>query len=56
MNIPLPPLEVQKKIVAEIEGEQVLVAANRELIDRFEKKIRDAVGRVWGENEAKGTD
>ena len=34
------------------EAEQALVDANRELIARFEKKIRDAVGRVWGESSA----
>ena len=45
------PLEVQQEIVAEIEAEQALVDGNRELIERFEKKIRDAVGRVWGEGE-----
>ena len=48
IEIPLPPLETQQAIVAEIEAEQTLVDANRELIERFEKKIRDAVGRVWG--------
>ena len=50
-KIPLPPLETQQAIVAEIEAEQALVDANQELIERFEKKIRDAVGRVWGEDE-----
>ena len=48
-EIPLPPLETQKVIVAELEAEQALVDANRELIERFEKKIQDTVGRVWGE-------
>ena len=47
-EIPLPPPETQQSIVAEIEAEQVLVDANRELIARFEKKIWDAVGRVGG--------
>ena len=28
-----------------------MVDGNRELIERFEKKIRDAVGRVWGEKK-----
>ena len=37
---PLPPLATQQAIVAEIEAEQALVAANRELIARFEKKIQ----------------
>ena len=49
LTIPLPPLEIQQAIVAEIEAEQALVVANRELIERFEKKIRGVVGRVWGE-------
>jgi len=47
--IPLPPLATQQAIVAEIEAEQALVAANRELMERFEKKIRSTLARVWGE-------
>jgi restriction endonuclease S subunit len=47
--IPLPPLETQKAIVAEIEAEQSLVNANRELITRFEKKIQTTLNRIWGE-------
>ena len=48
-KIPLPPLEVQKEIVAEIEGYQKVIAANRELITRFEKKIQTTLALVWGE-------
>ena len=51
-KIPLPPIEVQQAIAAEIEAEQTLVNGNRDLIDRFEKKIDAAIARVWG--EAKG--
>ena len=47
-RIPLPPLATQQAIVAEIEAEQALVAANRELIARFEKKIQATLARVWG--------
>ena len=47
-KIPLPPLKTQQSIVAEIEVEQSLVAANRELVERMEGKIRVAIGRVWG--------
>ena len=49
-HIPLPPLETQQAIVAEIEAEQALVESNRELIERFEKKIQAAIARVWGED------
>ena len=47
--VPIPSLETQQAIVAEIEAEQALVAANRELITRFEKKIQATLARVWGE-------
>ena len=49
ITIPLPPLATQQAIVAEIEAEQALVAANRELITRFEQKIQATLARVWGE-------
>lgn len=53
--IPLPPLETQKAIVAEIESEQALVATNRELIERMEVKIQAAIARVWGEDNSEAT-
>jgi len=49
-KIPLPPLATQRAIVAEIEAEQALVAANRELITRFEQKIQATLARIWGES------
>ena len=49
LEIPLPPLDTQEAIVAEIEAEQSLVASNRELVERMEGKIRAAIARVWGE-------
>ena len=49
LPIPFPPLETQRAIVAEIEAEQALVNANRELITRFEHKIQDTIARVWNE-------
>ena len=44
----LPLLATQQAIVAEIEAEQALVAANRELITRFEQKIQATLARIWG--------
>jgi restriction endonuclease S subunit len=46
--VPLPDLETQRAIVAEIEAEQALVNANRELIRRMEAKVKAAIDRVWG--------
>jgi type I restriction enzyme M protein len=51
LTVPLPPLDTQRAIVAEIEAEQALVNANRELITRFENKIQATLARVWGEDE-----
>ena len=49
--IPLPPLATQQAIVAEIEAEQALVNANKQLIARFEAKIKATIDRVWGSSE-----
>jgi len=54
--IALPPVTIQQAVVAEIEAEQALVAANRELITRFEKKIQATLARVWGEGEPAPTE
>ena len=51
LRVPLPPLDKQQAIVADIEAEQALVAPNRELISRFELKIQATLARVWGEEE-----
>ena len=51
---PSRPLATQQAIVAEIEAEQALVAANRELISRFEKKIQATLARIWGEETGEG--
>ena len=55
IKIALPPFSTQQKIVAEIETEQALVAANHELIERFEKKIQLAVDRVWNTDVSETT-
>jgi len=48
-KIPLPPLETQNLIITQIEKEQALVNANKELITIFEQKIKDKIASVWGE-------
>ena len=49
VQFPLPPLEVQKEIVAEIEGYQKVIEGARASISDHEQKIQDTIGRVWGE-------
>ena len=49
LKIPFPDLDAQRTIVAQIEAEQCLVNANKELIRLFENKIKAVINRVWGE-------
>jgi type I restriction enzyme M protein len=46
--IPLPEIEVQHKIVTQLEKEQALVNASKQLIEIFEQKIKDRITKVWG--------
>ncbi len=48
IKIPLAPLDTQRKIVSQIEKEQELVNANKQLIEIFEQKIKDRISKVWG--------
>ena len=49
IKIPLPPIEVQERIVEEIENYQNIVDSNKKLIELFENKIKDKIAEVWGE-------
>ncbi len=46
-KIPLPTPEIQRKIAEEITTEQSLINANKELIARFEAKIKAVIDRIW---------
>ena len=46
--VPIPPLEEQRELVAEIGTEQALVDSNREIVRRFEEKIETILARIWG--------
>ena len=50
LNIPLPSLEEQNAIVAEIEKERAAVDACKQLIAQFEAKIKAKIATIWGEN------
>jgi type I restriction enzyme M protein len=47
--IPLPDIDAQRKIIAQIEKEQQLVNANKELIKIYEQKIKDEINKLWEE-------
>jgi restriction endonuclease S subunit len=47
IEIPLPPLSIQRSVVARIEAERQVIAANQRLIETYEEKIRQVIERVW---------
>jgi type I restriction enzyme M protein len=44
----IPSLEEQNQIVAEIEKEEAMVESAKQLIEVFEKKIKDRIDEIWG--------
>ncbi len=48
-KIPVPSVEIQKTIVAQVNDQQKTIEANRELVKLFEQKIKDKISEVWGE-------
>ena len=48
IEIPLPPLTEQRRLVAELDAEAAQMEAVRGLIPRFEAKIQRVLDRVWG--------
>ncbi len=49
LKVFIPPLDNQRSIVSQIEKEQELVNANKQLIEIFEQKIKNRIAKVWGE-------
>ena len=47
-QIPLPPLEVQHQIVAEIEGYRASIEDHKKAISTLEDEIQSTVNKVWG--------
>jgi type I restriction enzyme M protein len=48
-KIPLPPIEIQREIVADLDAEQKLIDANKKLIEIYQQKIKTKIAEVWGE-------
>jgi len=49
ISIVVPPLEEQKRIVAELESEQKIIDANKRIIEIYKQKIKFKIAEVWGE-------
>lgn len=42
-------VKIQKQIVEKIEAERVLVEGNNKLIEIYEGKIKEVIGKLWEE-------
>lgn len=49
LKIPLPPVFEQEAIVSQIEKEQQMVNATKELINIYELKIKEEINKLWEE-------
>jgi type I restriction enzyme, S subunit len=47
LKIPLPPLDIQKKVIKKIKEEEELVSGNKRLIEIFEDKFFDRINQLW---------
>ncbi len=51
IQIPLPSIEEQERIIQQIENVQQLVNANKELITIYGQKIKDEIAKLWQEDK-----
>ncbi len=47
LEIPLPPLAIQKQIVEKIEAERVLVESSKKLIEIYNQKTKETIAKLW---------
>ena len=46
VKIPLPQIEIQKRLVVEADKEQAVINANKQLIEIYEQKIADVLKEI----------
>ena len=51
IEIPVPPIDVQHEIIAEIEDYEKIIEDARVLIEQYEEKIQNTIAGVWGLEE-----
>ena len=45
--VKIPSVEIQNKIVADIEKERELIEGNKKLIELYESKIKQVINKIW---------
>jgi restriction endonuclease S subunit len=49
LEVPLPPLQIQKQIVVKIESERALVESSKKLVEIYEQKTKGVLSKLWSE-------
>jgi len=49
LKVYLPPLQVQIEISKALDDEREIIEKNKELISKYEQKIKNKIAKVWGE-------
>ena len=49
IQLPIPSLEEQQRIISQIEAEKALIVPSEKLVNVFEAKIMERINKVWGE-------
>ncbi|PJB42999.1 MAG: N-6 DNA methylase [Deltaproteobacteria bacterium CG_4_9_14_3_um_filter_44_9] len=49
IEIPLPPIKIQEKIVGKIEAERTLVESAKKMIEIYEQKTKATIAKLWSE-------
>lgn len=45
--VPIPPIDIQEKLIKEFIYQQKIVEDNKRLLDLFEKKMQEKINKVW---------
>jgi type I restriction enzyme M protein len=56
IEVPLPPLDVQRQVVQDLEREQALVTATSRLVEHFEGKVQGVLTCMWGEGRRRSVE
>ena len=47
LKIPVPPISIQKELIAKIDKEEEIISANQHLITLMESKIEQVFSNIW---------
>ena len=47
-SILLPPIDVQKEMICELEEYEKIIDKNKKLVEIYNQKIQDRINKIWG--------